>query len=119
MAEPSTTTATLATLLAAMGFSLFTAFTGLDGNALVGAFAGAALFVITSRDVGPWYRIAYLLISCFMGYQAAPEIMAHTFIKQSALAAFVGGLLCVTIAVMALEKIKETNLFALFKGVKK
>jgi hypothetical protein len=111
------TTTTLTKLLAAMGFSLFSVFTGLDGSALIGAFAGAALFVITSRDVGPWYRLAYLLISLVMGYLLAPEIIAHSFVEQTAVAAFIGGVLCVTIALVAIEKIKQIDIVALLAAL--
>jgi hypothetical protein len=118
MAEPTTTTAGL-TLAAALGISLAAALTGIDGNALVGAFAGATLFVISSRELGAWDRIAYLLISIVMGYKAAPEITAHTFIEQTAIAAFVAGLICVTAALRLVDKIKEMDIIAMIKGVKK
>jgi len=43
MAEPSTTT--LAAVSAGIGFASL--FPGIDGNALIGAFTGAALVVVT------------------------------------------------------------------------
>lgn len=94
---------------------LATLLPGIDGNALIGAFAGAALFVTSARELSLPYRLMYLLISLIMGYLATPELIAHTFIKEPAVAGFIGGLLCVTVA----EKLKELDISTFFKGLKK
>lgn len=119
MPEPTSTTTVGITLTAAFGITLASLLNGIDGNALIGAFAGAALFVISSREHGPWYRFAYLLISVIMGYKTAPEITSHTFLEQTAVAAFVAGLLCVTVSMMAIEAVKQKDLLAMLKGLKK
>ncbi|OOA77306.1 putative holin, partial [Burkholderia cenocepacia] len=71
MAEPNLTTAAmLSTAIGVAGLA-----PGIDGNALIGAFTGAALVVVTSKEIGVARRAAYLLISLVMGYLAAPEIV--------------------------------------------
>ncbi|PAJ99971.1 hypothetical protein CJO68_16255, partial [Burkholderia ubonensis] len=56
MAEPNTTTAAgLSTAIGLAGLA-----PGIDGNALIGAFTGAALVVVTSKEIGVARRAAYL-----------------------------------------------------------
>ncbi|KXJ54448.1 MAG: hypothetical protein AXW15_02300 [Neptuniibacter sp. Phe_28] len=88
---------------------------GIDSNALIGAFAGATLFVMSAKELSILFRMIYLFISVTMGYKAAPEIIANTFIEQSAVAGFIAGLLCVTIALVLIERIKDVDLKNLFK----
>ncbi|MGO4703826.1 putative holin [Dyella sp. 2RAB6] len=57
MAEPTTTSTTLAGLAAA-GVSVASLLPGMDGNAIVGAFAGAALMALHARDIGIPKRLA-------------------------------------------------------------
>ncbi len=116
MAEPGTTALTTA---AATGIGLASLFPGIDGNALIGSFAGATLFVISARELPHWQRAVYLLISLIMGYIAAPEIISHTFINQSGVAGFMGGLLCITVAQPLVRQLGESDLLTLMRGVKK
>lgn len=113
MAEPSTTTLALATTTTVGAAALFP---GVDGNAMIGAFAGATLFVVSARELRLLVRVLYLLISQAMGYIAAPEIVNHTFINETGVAGFIGGLLCITIALLLLEQVKNTTLFKLLRG---
>lgn len=116
MAEPGTAALTTST---AAGIGLASLFPGIDGNALIGAFAGATLFVISARELPHWMRALYLLISLVMGYIAAPEITSHTFISQSGVAGFVGGLLCISVAQPLVRKLETTDILSLLKGAKK
>src|SRR5579864_2587959 len=93
MAEPNTATAFAIT----MTIGLADLAPGIDGNALVGSFAGAALMVITSKEVSTIKRIAYLLISLVMGYLAAPEIVQATPIRSTGVASFFAAALVITV----------------------
>jgi len=110
MAEPNTTAgAALSTALIA-GFA-----PGIDGNALIGAFAGAALVVVTSKDIGVLTRIAYMLISLVMGYIAAPEIVSATPIRSTGVAGFLAAALVITVTLQLIERMKSVDLLAFLK----
>lgn len=110
MAEPSTTTLALS---AAIGLASLAP--GIDGNALMGAFTGAALVVVTSKDVTTLKRIAYLLISLVMGYLAAPEIVNATPIRSTGVAGFFAAALVIAVTLQLIERVKTVDLFAIFR----
>lgn len=109
MAEPTTTT-TIAFLAASVTLSSLVP--GADGNAIVGAFAGAALMALHARDVSMPSRLAYLAISWVMGYLAAPTVMRQTPIQESGVAAFLAGALVIAITVQLIERVKTIDVFA-------
>ncbi|WP_027794562.1 putative holin [Paraburkholderia acidipaludis] len=111
MAEPNTTTA--AAVSAAIGLAGLAP--GIDGNALIGAFTGAALVVVTSKDLGLAKRAAYLLISLVMGYLAAPEIVNATPIRSTGVAGFFAAALVITVTLQLIERIKTVDLLAFLK----
>ncbi|MFL9888963.1 putative holin [Paraburkholderia agricolaris] len=111
MAEPNTTTA--AALSAAIGLAGLAP--GIDGNALIGAFTGAALVVVTSKDIGVAKRIAYMLISLVMGYLAASEIVNATPIRSTGVAAFFAAALVITVTLQLIERVKMVDLFGFLK----
>ncbi|WP_027818849.1 putative holin [Paraburkholderia bannensis] len=111
MAEPNTTSAVV--ISAALGAA--GAVPGIDGNALIGAFTGAALVVVTSKNIGIFTRFAYLLISLVMGYLAAPEIVRETPIQSTGLAAFFAASLVITVTLQLIERVKNTDLLAFLK----
>jgi hypothetical protein len=115
MAEPSSTAT--ATLSAAIGLASF--LPGIDGNALIGAFAGATLFVMTSKELGVITRFIYLFISLIMGYVLVPTVQTHSFIEEPALAGFVASLSCITIALKGMHHIENTNVINLLRGKSK
>ena len=55
---------------------------GVDSGALIGAFAGAAVFILHNKDVGVLKRLVYGLVSWFIGYFAAPELGRLVGIKR-------------------------------------
>jgi hypothetical protein len=113
MAEPSTTAATV---VATTGIGLAAMFPGIDGNALIGAFAGATLFVMSARELTLWVRGAYLLISLIMGYLSAPELVNHLPIQATGVAGFLGGLLCITVTAPLVRRLEGVDLIRLIKG---
>ncbi|EPJ56359.1 MAG: hypothetical protein OFPI_00260 [Osedax symbiont Rs2] len=115
MAEPSTT----ATAVITTGIGLASFLPAIDGNALIGAFAGATLFVMHSKELGKFTRFIYLLISLIMGYLLVPVVQAYTPIAETALAGFVASLFCITIALKGMEQIQSANLINLLRGKSK
>lgn len=114
MSEP--TIATLATSTALGTATATTALLpGVDGNALVGAVAGAALFVTSARDLPLLRRVIYLVISTVVGYLAAPEVLAHLPLQSSAVAAFLAGALVVTLTLPLIERAKSFDVSTVFK----
>ncbi|MDR5776682.1 MULTISPECIES: putative holin [unclassified Caballeronia] len=111
MAEPNTTTAMA--LSAVIGLASLAP--GIDGNALIGAFAGAALVVVTSKDIGIVQRAAYMIISLIMGYMTAPEIIDSTPVRSSGVAAFFAASLVITVTLQLIERVKSVDLLALLK----
>lgn len=114
MAEPSTTTAVAA---AAAGVTVAGMLPGIDGGALIGGFAGAALFVISRSDGSVWTRIVYGLISWLIGYLAAPDVVALTPIKETAIAGFGAAAVAVTVALTAIERIKSFDFGAFISSL--
>ncbi|WDD95940.1 phage holin family protein [Burkholderia sp. FERM BP-3421] len=110
MAEPSTTTFSVAAAIGVAGLM-----PGIDGNALLGAFTGAALVVVTSKDVSILQRFAYLLISITVGYQSAPEVIQATPIHSTGVAAFFASALAITFTLQLIERIKSFDLLSLFR----
>lgn len=111
MAEPTSTS----TLALAAGIGLASLFPGIDGDALIGAFAGAALIVVSSKDLSFGKRFAYLVISQIVGYLGAPEVINLTPIKSTGVAAFFAAALAITLALQLIERIKTFDLTSLFK----
>jgi hypothetical protein len=109
MAEPSTTTTAI---VAGIGFASLAP--GIDGNALIGAFAGAALLVVSSKDLTLGKRFAYLVISLVVGYMAAPEVVRLTPIHSTGVAGFFGAAMAITVTLQLLDRLKTVDLFAFF-----
>lgn len=117
MAEPTTTTT--AVTLAAGGITVTSALLGMDTEAATGALVGAAIFVISAPELNLTTRIVYLVASVVLGYILTPEIVTHTFIQETAVAGFIGGLLGVTAGKLLLKQLHNTDLSWLIKGPKK
>lgn len=115
MAEPSTT----ATALLSVSVGAASFIPGIDGNALIGAFAGATLFVMSSKELGLFTRFVYLFISLFMGYLLVPTVLAHSSIEEPALAGFIVSLFCITVALKGMQYIENTNFINLIRGKSK
>ncbi|MDR0182401.1 putative holin [Lysobacter arvi] len=110
MAVPTTLTAT-ATLATGVGIAAL--MPGINGDALIGAFAGGTLFVVSARNFARWERCAYLAVSVPLGYLGAPEVQ-HFFPGRSiGLAAFVAGACGVTITLAIIRACQHVDFTAL------
>lgn len=114
MAEPTTTSTTLAGFAAA-GVSVASLLPGMDGNAIVGAFAGAALMALHARDLGIPKRLMYLAISWIAGYLAAPEVAKRFDLQQTGVAAFLAAALIVAVTVQLLDRVGSIDLTRVFR----
>ncbi|MGS0740431.1 putative holin [Glaciimonas sp. GG7] len=107
MTEPSTATVLLT---AATGIGVSSLFPGIDGNALIGAFAGAALVAISSKSLPLLQRLAYMVISLAIGYLAAPDVIQNTPLKQSGVAAFIASAGVIALTLHGIDLIKTIRL---------
>lgn len=114
MPEPSSATFTgIATLSAA----LFGLLPGVDANAVVGAFCGATLFVVSANDIGLFKRLIYLVISFLIGYLGGPAQLGYIF-EHTAVSAFIAAAISVTAGLRAIEGIRQLDLKAWLGGRK-
>ncbi len=70
MAEPIATSTTTAIALTSVG--AITLLPGVDAATVLGAFAGAAVFVLNSDDMSTPKKLAFLVLSIVAGCLAAP-----------------------------------------------
>lgn len=106
---------TAASIAAASGITVTSLLLGMDGNAVVGAFAGAVLMVVSSKDLRWPTRIAYLFISWLMGYMAAPELVKYTFIDQTGVAAFFAAAVVVSLTLSLIDRVRQIDFLAWLK----
>lgn len=111
MAEPSSSSL----IAGAAGIGFASLFPGIDGNALIGAFAGAALLVVSSKDLSLGKRLIYLVISMIAGYLAAPDIVNLTPIRSTGVAAFFAAALAIVLTLQLIERMKNFDVLSIFK----
>lgn len=114
MAEPSTVTAAGTASLTAVLVGMLP---GIDANAVIGAFCGASLFVISAKDLGLFERLAYLVISFLIGYLGGPAMLGGA-LDHSAVSAFAAAAVTVTAGLRAIEGVKTVDLKAWLGGKK-
>ncbi|BFM36245.1 MULTISPECIES: putative holin [Acinetobacter] len=115
MAEPTTTTATIATL-SAVSLLPF-----INGNALLGAVLGAAFIATFEKDLNAYQRIRNMLLATGIGYISAPLITEHTFLKTDAVAALLTSTLCLFVLIKVVDWVKTAKLsdiLNIFRGGK-
>ncbi|MBY5985716.1 phage holin family protein [Halomonas sp. DP5Y7-2] len=114
MAEPSTATAvaTATGLAALIGW-----LPGVDANAVIGAFCGATLFVISAKDLPIIIRLTYLMISLLIGYLGGPPVLGQ-WVPHSAVSAFIASATAVTAGLRAIEGVKTLDIKSLLGGRK-
>lgn len=120
MAEPASTTVATA---AVTGVSLLALFPGLDASAVLGAFAGAAVFVMSSNELGTLKKLAFLALAFLAGLIAAPiaaALLATVMPDRIQVSAGVGALLASALVVKVLIHLinKADDLSILLSSVK-
>lgn len=106
MAEPSTMAAAGTASITAMVIGMLP---GIDANAVVGAFCGATLFVISAKELNIVERLVYLLISFLIGYLGGPDTLGGV-IEHTAVAAFIASAVSVTAGLRVIEGAKTLDL---------
>jgi hypothetical protein len=114
MPDPGTSTAITLGTGASIGIASIVL--GINPDAAIGAFAGATLFITSARELSIGTRFTYLLISIVMGYYLAGEIQSHTGIAAPAVAGFIGGLSAISIGLLIIKHLQESNLRELLRG---
>jgi len=115
MAEPSSSAVIITT---ATGISLASIVFGLNADAAVGSFAGATLFITSTRELTIKTRILYLIISIVMGYFVAGEILQNTFIASPAVAGFIGGLTSISLGLLIIKQLQDGDLIGLISSLR-
>nr|WP_225583560.1 putative holin [Pseudoxanthomonas sp. PXM02] len=100
----------------ATGLGLAALVPGIDGDALIGAFAGGTLFVVSTPSMPLWQRVIYFLISAIAGYMATPDLLAWIPFKSSGLAAFFASAVIVSVTLAVIEKGKKLDFSWLRRG---
>ncbi|WP_033474558.1 putative holin [Bordetella bronchiseptica] len=113
MAEPASTAGAAAATASGVLFAAL--LPGIDSGALIGAFAGAAVFMMHSKEVGIAKRLAYGLVSWLLGYFGAPELGRLVGVHETVVTGFVAAAVAVTIAVTAIERIKAFDISVFWK----
>ncbi|WP_413615758.1 phage holin family protein [Halomonas cupida] len=114
MTDPSTTAITKGATLAA---TLFGMMPGVDPNAVVGAFCGATLFVVSAKELSIFERLTYLIISFLIGYMAGPAMLGD-ILDHTAVSAFVASAVTVTAGLRVIESVKTLDIKSWLGGRK-
>lgn len=92
------------------GLAIASCIPAIDISAVVCAFAGALVFVVWVKEIGPLQRIGYMLAGWLGGYYASAEILAQEWTKTSGIAAFACGLIIVILSISILDALKTGSL---------
>lgn len=113
MMEPTSSAVSAGVAMGAVAFTSL--LPGVNGDALIGAFAGAVVFALHSKDISVVKRLAYMVVSFIIGYLAAPEVMRLSGLQSFTIAAFAASALAVTAALAGIEKIKSFDFASFWK----
>ncbi|KAA8734921.1 hypothetical protein F4V57_03950 [Acinetobacter qingfengensis] len=105
MAEPTTTAAATALTLGAASLLPF-----VNGNALLGAVFGAALFATTKKDLKPLQRLMTMILATGIGYLLTPEITARSFINNDATAGMIAAIFSLPIILKIMVWVDQSSL---------
>jgi len=122
MAEPVATSTT--TALAVTGVGAITLLPGVDAATVLGAFAGAAVFVLNSDDLSMPKKLAFLVLSIVAGCLAAPlaaTLLAKALPTEAEVSHGVGALVASAVLVKLLRALirladNSDRLLALIRG---
>lgn len=110
MAEPATTTTATALTISAASLLPF-----INGNALLGAVFGAALFATTKKELRPLQRLSTMLLATGFGYLLAPEITTRTFITNDATAGMTAAIFALPIILKLMVWVDQSSVSDIIK----
>lgn len=102
MTEPASTTVATA---AVTGVSLLALFPGLDAGAVLGAFSGAAVFVMSSRELGGIQKLIFLFLATIaglIGASLAADLLATVLPSNVKVSIGVGALVASALVIKVL-----------------
>ena len=105
MPEPTTTAAATAVTISAASLLPF-----VNGNALLGAVFGAALFATTRKDLKPLQRLVTMLLATGIGYLLSPEVTARSFISNDATAGMIASIFSLPIILKIIVWVDQSSL---------
>lgn len=106
MAEP--TTAAVAATAATISVASLLPF--VNGDSLLGAVFGAALFATTKKDLKPLQRLSTMILAVGFGYLLTPEITARTFIANDATAGMIAAIFSLPIILKIMVWVDQSSL---------
>lgn len=110
MTEPASTTTAIALTISAASLLPF-----LNGNALLGAVLGAALFATTKKELRPLQRLSTMLLATGCGYVLAPEVISRTFITNDATAAMAAALFALPLILKLMVWVDQSSISDIIK----
>lgn len=113
MTEPTSLTGTV---MVATGLGLASLVPGIDGDALIGAFAGGTLFVVSAKDLPIWKRLVYLIVSVIAGYYGAGEVLRWVPLQSTGMAAFAAAACGITVTLGLIERGRTFDLPRIRRG---
>ena len=113
MVEPTSSAVNAATAMGAVAVTAV--MPGVDGDALIGAFAGAVVFALHAKDLPLPKRLIYMAISLLLGYLGAEEVTRHFGIQDPAVAAFALSAVIVTCALASIDRIRNFDITSFWK----
>lgn len=124
MAEPISTSSTATVAVTGVG-ALSILLPGVDPGAVLGAFAGAAVFVLNSGDLGTLKKLGFLVASIVAGLLSAPlaaALIAKALPANTEVSHAVGSLVASAVVVkllLAMIRLADNSdrLGAIFKGM--
>ena len=90
----------------------------INGDAFIGAFCGAILYVASSPESSIFKRIIYMLVSFFAGYSFGPAITHHFHVTHDGIPAFVVSAFLIVVFHMIVDKIKTGEIVTMIRGKK-
>jgi hypothetical protein len=111
--EPTSSAASAATAFGAVAVTSL--MPGVNGDALIGAFAGAVVFALHAKDLTITKRLVYMVVSILLGYMGADEVLRLTPLTSYALAAFGLSAVVVTFALAGIDKIRSFDITTFWK----
>lgn len=113
MLEPTSSAGAAATAMGAVAIT--SVLPGVNGDALIGAFAGAVVFALHAKNLSVLKRLIYMLISLVIGYFGSPELMHRFGLHSYTIAAFGLSAVVVTIALASIDRIRNFDVTSLFR----
>lgn len=114
MPEPTTTT----TSMSVIGLSAMSILPFINGNALLGAVFGAALFATTKKDLRPLQRLTTMILATGIGYLLTPEITVRTFIANDATAGMIAAIFSLPIILKIMVWVDQSSLSDIWNKIR-